>query len=53
MREILAAKEKYGQLVQLVKDSGWLGVDYALEIGGSIKKQSTDLTYISKEFEQY
>lgn len=53
MREVLAVKEKYGQLVQLVKNSGWLGVDYTLEIGGSIKKQSTDLTYISKEFDKY
>ncbi|MDO4868426.1 MAG: hypothetical protein Q4A23_02100 [bacterium] len=53
MRETLDVKEKYGQLIKIVKFSGLLGVDYALEVDGEIKEQSNDLKYISSQFDRY
>ena len=53
MRTVLKVKSAYGQLVELVEYNGLLGLSYALEVDGSIKKQSTDLKFVSQEFDKY
>jgi hypothetical protein len=44
----------HGCLVELVQGSGFLGgISYQLVANGSIKDQSSDLTYMSNLFEKY